>query len=230
MLESMCQGGFLSKSATAAWEFLEDLEEKTMQWETARDDSLSSRLARGGMHAVSDVIHLESKIAVLENMLKGLSVQQSQNSQASLVSCSHCQALDHTLSSCPYFAHQLSTGQEHINMAYQRPKSDPHSPFFNPGWRNHPNFSWSSGPNAGGPTSQPGMFPSNNSQHISHSSNSFQRPAFQGLPNAPRPPPPVAQIQPPPGYTDIDKIERRLNNNMERMVNANMEKNDENDD
>jgi len=69
-------GGFLSKSATAAWEFLEDLAEKTMQWETTRDDSLSSRLARGGMHAVSDVSHLESKIAVLENMLKGLSFQQ----------------------------------------------------------------------------------------------------------------------------------------------------------
>ena len=44
MVESMCQGGFLSKSVTAAWEFLEDLAEKTMQWETARNDSLSSRL------------------------------------------------------------------------------------------------------------------------------------------------------------------------------------------
>jgi len=74
MLESMCQGGFLSKSAHAAWEFLEDLAEKTMQWETVRDDSLSSRLVRGGMHVVSDVSHLESKIAVLENMLKGLLV------------------------------------------------------------------------------------------------------------------------------------------------------------
>ena len=89
-----------------------------MQWETARDDSLSFRLARGAMHAVSDVSHLEYKNVVLENMLKGLSVQQPQNSQTSLVSCFHGQALDHTLSSCPYFAHQLSTGQEHVNMAY----------------------------------------------------------------------------------------------------------------
>jgi len=42
-----------------------------MQWKTARDGSLSSRLARGGMHPISDIIHLESKIALLENMLKG---------------------------------------------------------------------------------------------------------------------------------------------------------------
>jgi len=76
MLKSMCQGVFLSKSAIVAWEFLEDLAEKTMQWETAKDDSLSSRLVRGGMHAVSNVSHLESKNAVLENMLKGLLVQQ----------------------------------------------------------------------------------------------------------------------------------------------------------
>jgi len=78
MVESMCQGGFLSKSATAAWKFLEDLAEKTMQWETACDDSPSSRIARGGLHSISDVSHLHSKIAILENILKGLSPEMSQ--------------------------------------------------------------------------------------------------------------------------------------------------------
>jgi len=66
-------GSFLSKSNTAAYGFLEDLIEKTMQWEIAKDDILSSRLAKGIMHAVFYVSHLESKIAILENMLKGLS-------------------------------------------------------------------------------------------------------------------------------------------------------------
>jgi len=79
-----------------------------------------------------------------------------------------------------------------------------------------------------GPNSQIVMFSfsSNNSQPISHPSNSYQRLPFQGIPNAPKPPPPATQVQPLPSYTDIDKIERRLNNNMERMMNANMEKND----
>jgi len=72
--------------------------------------------------------------------------------------------------------------------------------------------------------SHPGVFPGNNSQPISHPSNSFQRLTFLGVPNAPRPPMPVTQIQPPPGYTDIDKIERRINSNVQRMINANMEK------
>jgi len=125
----MCQGGFLSKNPTVAWEFLEELDEKTMQWETAQDDSLNSRLARGGLHLISDVSHLESKIVVLENMMKGLSPQLSQLSQTSIVSCSHCQSMDHSLSACPYFAHQLATEQEQASMAFQKPKNNPFSPF-----------------------------------------------------------------------------------------------------
>jgi len=61
------------------------------------------------MHSVFDLSHLESKITVLENMLKGLSPQMSQLSQTSTVSCSHYQTLNHSLSACPYFAHQLAT-------------------------------------------------------------------------------------------------------------------------
>jgi len=57
------------------------------------------------------------------------------------------------------------------------------------------------------------MFLGNNSQPISHPSNSFQRPAFRGVPNAPKPPPPIAQVQPPRGYNDIDKLERRIREN-----------------
>jgi len=74
----MCQGGFLSKNPTAAWEFLEDLAEKTIQWETTRDDSLSARIAsaKGGTHAVSDSSHIESRFTTLENQLEGLTIQQ----------------------------------------------------------------------------------------------------------------------------------------------------------
>jgi len=44
------------------------------------------------------------------------------------------------------------------------------------------------------------------------------------VPNAPRHPPPVAQVQPPPGYIDIDKIEGRINDDSKRMINANIER------
>ena len=44
------------------------------------------------------------------------------------------------------------------------------------------------------------------------------------MPNASRSPLPTTQVYPPPNNTDIDKIKRRINNNVERMINANMEK------
>jgi len=115
------------------------------------------------LHSVSDVRHLESKIVVLENMLKGLSPQVSQLSQISTVFCSYYQVLDHSLNAYAYLVHQLATEQEQASMAFQRPQNDLFSPYYNPGWRNYHNLSWNSGPKAMAPNSQPGMFPGNNS-------------------------------------------------------------------
>jgi len=70
------------------------------------------------LHSVSDVSHLESKIIVLENMLKELSPSTPHTSQTSLVSCFHCQNLDRSLSACPYLPHQLATRQEQVSMVF----------------------------------------------------------------------------------------------------------------
>jgi len=132
----MCQGGFLSKSLTPPWESLEDLAEKTMQWQTTRDDSLSSRIisAKGDMHAVFDLSHIDSRFIGLENQLKGSTIQSPQVFQSASMACSYCQSLDYTLSTCPYYAHQLSTETKQVNMAYQRARNDPFAPAYNPGW------------------------------------------------------------------------------------------------
>jgi len=122
------------------------------------------------------------------------------------------------------FLSPIATGQGQASIAFQRPNNDNFFTYYKTWWRNYPNFSWSNRSNAAVPNSQPGMLPRNNSQPISHSSGSFQRPAFSGVPNAPRPPPPEAQVQPLHGYTDIDKIERKINSNMERMINAHMKR------
>ena len=173
MVVSIYQDDFLSKSVTAIREFLENLVEKIMQWETTRNDNISSRYVRGGLYSVSNVSYLGSNIAVLENILKGLSPQMTQLSQISTVSYLHCQALDHSLSACPYFAHLLANRQEQVSMTFQRSKNDPFSPYCNSGWRNHPNFSWSNGLNVMVLNFQSGVLLGNNSHHISHPSNFF---------------------------------------------------------
>lgn len=39
---------------------------------------------------------------------------------------------------------------EEANVLYQKQENNPYSQTYNPGWRNHPNFSWSKGPVQGG--------------------------------------------------------------------------------
>ena len=84
MVESMWQGGFLCTSFSNAWEFLEDLAEKTMKWETTKDDNVHSRYSgtRGSIHTVFDLSHLKSQFVALEKMIKRLVLQQSQPFQA----------------------------------------------------------------------------------------------------------------------------------------------------
>ena len=66
-------GGLLSKYATASQHFLEvSLKDHVMG--DHRVDSRSSRLTRDGMHAVFDMSYLKFKSAILENMLKVLSM------------------------------------------------------------------------------------------------------------------------------------------------------------
>jgi len=76
MLESMCQGGFLSKNHIVTRKFLKDLVEKTIQWETIRDDGLSSRIssAKASMHLVSNLSHIQSMFVALENEIKRLTI------------------------------------------------------------------------------------------------------------------------------------------------------------
>jgi len=78
MVEFMCLGGFLNKSETEAWEFLEEVMEKTLQWKTTRDESLGSKInnQRGGIYTVADTTYIDTRFAAIENMLKGLVMSQ----------------------------------------------------------------------------------------------------------------------------------------------------------
>ena len=67
MLESMCQGQFMYKEPTEAWQFLEDLAEKNLQWETTRkpEKPTPSR----GMHQIQTSLAVEAKIAKIGTRL-----------------------------------------------------------------------------------------------------------------------------------------------------------------
>jgi len=48
----------------------------------------------------------------------------------------------HQVNDCPTVANFSDVSTEQVNAAFSDPGNDPYSNTYNPGWKNHPNFSW----------------------------------------------------------------------------------------
>jgi hypothetical protein len=57
-------------------------------------------------------------------------------------SCSVCASPMHQAHNCPSMAVFAEMEQVNAFKNFQKPSSGPYSETYNPGWRNHPNFSW----------------------------------------------------------------------------------------
>jgi hypothetical protein len=93
------------------------------------------------MVAVDRKLDMIVKAMALQNISH---IQQAAPPQV----CALCSQFDHTTDRCPLYS---SADQEQANYVGQNnypPKNNPYSNTYNPGWRNHPNFSWSNNQNA----------------------------------------------------------------------------------
>jgi hypothetical protein len=59
-----------------------------------------------------------------------------------LESCSFCSSTMHHVNDCPTTGNYNDVSHKQVNAAFSRLGNDPYSNTYNPGWRNHPNFSW----------------------------------------------------------------------------------------
>ena len=142
-VESMCHEGFITRTVEEAWEYLEGLDERSAEWESTseRDHGVSRNSVR-----YVDSAFENSTLATISKRLEALEKSQTPKPVASLeitsLSCTICGGLDHFDEDC-----QVSPSVEQTNAVYpyQKAKNDPFSNTYNPGYRNHPNFSWSQG-------------------------------------------------------------------------------------
>ena len=177
MVESFCNGVFTQKTADQAWAYLEEVAENTLQWEPIREDPKRPIVAeRRGMHRVEPKFEAEAKLATLTKRLEVLEMNQTcqQTTPKTLESlkmsqavsdpttppCTNCGDFTHPGSQCrAFFGQSQSESMEEVsalyqNTRYERPKYDPYSNTYNPGWKDNPNFSWTKGQYQGNP-SQP---------------------------------------------------------------------------
>ena len=118
----MSQGNFLQKSDKDAWNFLEELSEKTMQWETFTEKPIINSQQKNGMHTLEKSIAEEAKNALIMRRLEALEVKESSTNQVQQnlsPTCNHCQASNHVFEDCPLLAN-LFNNQEQINVVFQR--------------------------------------------------------------------------------------------------------------
>jgi hypothetical protein len=100
---------------------------------------------------------LQAKFASLAKKVEALELKKSGKLKSvQEIVCQICETNEHSTNDCPTLPSFKECLHEQANAlnSFQRPSHNPYSQTYNPGWRNHPNFSWKSG-NNNAQTSQP---------------------------------------------------------------------------
>ncbi|KAL5542129.1 hypothetical protein UlMin_009839 [Ulmus minor] len=163
MLDASAGGALLNKSYVEAYDLIESIAANSYQWPTSR---INTTKKVAGVHELGDVTALTAQIASLTNMLKAVStsnvvspvsinspvsatspvVIEPSNSSVETVSCVFCGG-GHVYDDCPNNPVSVNYvgnyNQGNYNSGSYNRGNNPYSNTYNPGWRQHPNFSWS---------------------------------------------------------------------------------------
>ena len=147
VVDVSAHGTILSKTYNEAYEILKRIASNNCQWADVRSNSGKKTQ---GVLEVDALSSINAQLASVTNILQNLAFGQGSMikapahtaavmTQTATESCVYC-GEEHTFDQCPsnptsifYVGNQASQGN---------PKNNPFSNTYNPGWRNHPNFSW----------------------------------------------------------------------------------------
>ncbi|CAN6686515.1 unnamed protein product [Malus baccata var. baccata] len=118
----------------------------TQQWAVEQPQSRSVfEMSNGSLYVTAQIEKMEkmldAKFDMLLQRMPGSQVAVQQPLQAT---CSICNMITHDFMSCPHKDVSPDFTAEQVNAFnnFQRPRYDPYSNFYNPGWRDHPNLRW----------------------------------------------------------------------------------------
>ncbi|KAL9390408.1 hypothetical protein Peur_019016 [Populus x canadensis] len=142
-------------------EYLDLLAENAQNWDTTGTYEAPSKTqphtSSGGMYNLREDHDLQAKFASLAKKVEALELKKSgQLKSVQDIACQICETNEHSTNDCPTLPSfkECLHEQAHALNSFQRPNHNPYSQTYNPGWRNHPNFSWKS-ENNNAQTSQP---------------------------------------------------------------------------
>ncbi|KAL5542443.1 hypothetical protein UlMin_010153 [Ulmus minor] len=149
-IETMCNGEFLHKDPDEAMDFLDDLSEKSHTWTGPNAIESSKKSQTAGIYQLREEDSLKARLEILTKEIEVLKTKDARAPEPvarveSHEPCFMCNGLDHTPRECPTYFEIKEIKEECNALGIPFRKTyDPYSNTFNPGWKNHPNFSWRS--------------------------------------------------------------------------------------
>jgi hypothetical protein len=151
MMELMCNGTFEDRDHNEAMEYLDLLAENAQNWDTTGTYEAPSKTqphtSSGGMYNLREDHDLQPKFASLAGKVEALKLKKSDQLKfVQEIVCQIYETNEHSTNDCPNLPsfRECHHEQAHALNSFQRPNHKPCSQTYNPGWRNHPNFSWKS--------------------------------------------------------------------------------------
>ena len=167
LLETMCEGDFLSKYPEEALDFLGYVAEASKGWDEPNPREIE-RMRRqpstkGGMYFLPEDMDMKAKVSTLARRLEELEMRNSHEVQAVTEipvpnkPCFICQSTNHLREQCPTIPAMREMLVEQVNVVDQfKPLTNAlYGNTYNPSWRNHPNLSWKPKPPQYAPPSSP---------------------------------------------------------------------------
>jgi hypothetical protein len=144
MIELMNGGAFLNLTGDLAYKALEKIAANSQDWDfTSYRDKSARNPKRGGILELKGEQELTQRMDAIVNRLDALSIGKLVNAANTfpIESCFVCASPLHQAHNCPSMT-VFDMEQVNAFNNYQKPSSGPYSKTYNPGWRNHLNFSW----------------------------------------------------------------------------------------
>jgi hypothetical protein len=137
MLDATAGGAFTSKTYNEAYDILEKVANNSTEWSDPRERPIKSSPSASGAQDIDAIASLNAQIVALTNLVKNnLNIgERNQVNSVTNETCAFC-GEDHNYENCP--GNPIS-----VNYVGNNPRNNPFSQTYNPGWRNHPNLSWS---------------------------------------------------------------------------------------
>jgi hypothetical protein len=172
MVDASCGGTFMLKSEDEAWAMFENPSNNSCQQASNRRRTPVPKAPKTeSLFKVGHPSNMATQVVddikkKLDQLMTAGFAPNTAHMSTQPKPCSFCSSTMHHVNNYPIARNYTDVSNEQVNAAFYRLGNDPYSNTYNPGWRNHPNFSWKS-------TNAKNSAPAQSNKQPYHSSSTY---------------------------------------------------------